>query len=418
MITCKPSDYLTISLIPDKDNNIDLADFITLLLDTMHLSDMLPLMRFMCSTSKYEQILRYEDIQIKIPYAENYKKQGICLEFSGNGVNYYIEWLKSKYNTSLRSACRRFYALVTKGFKPNCSRFDVAFDEKILNSGEEKYLDLDVIESTLRSRCFVSCFRKGDPDHSSGEFSSVLIDLSKADEKLHCDFISSMNLSNGVVGKTIQLGKRNSSSVVRFYDKRAEQEVKGVELPNNLSSWVRCECEFKKLNANSVMMKFVELSEKDFVTYCSGVLLNLIRFINLDRSRRSNCTVCDWWLGFLKHAKRAKLVHFKPQRNKYIRAVAYQKKSVSACLTAISMCDPREIRSIYESGLDMVADSKSAQAIIADYNALKNLSPYEFDKECHRSLDPLTGVQFLRLFTAKSDDEFNQFLSELKKEIA
>lgn len=414
MITCKPSDYLTISLIPDKENIIGLADFISLFLDTMYLTDMLPLMQFKCSTLRYEQILRFEDIQIKIPYEENYKKQGICLEFSGHGIDYYIEWLKTKYNTCLRSACKRFYALALQGFKPNCSRFDVAFDEKIENSGENKYLDMNSIKTALLERRFVSCFRKSDPERCSSDLSSAVNDFSNSDESLHADFISSMNLSSGTVGQTIQLGKRNSTSLIRFYDKKAEQEVKGIVVPKNVSSWVRCEIEFKKQNSNAILMKFVELSDKEFVSYCSGVLLGLIRFINLDRSRKYNCSVCDWWLGFLKHVKAAKLVHFKPQRNKYLRAVAYQRQQVSPCLNAIFECNPMELYSILQFGADKIETSKSAMAICSDYEALKKLSPDEFAEECHRSLSELSGVEFLRLFSAKSDKEFCAFLNELE----
>lgn len=413
MITCKPSDYLTISLIPEKGNECSLAEFLDIFMNALHLTEMLPMMKFMCSTARYEQILRYEDIQVKIPYEHNYQKQGICVELSGNGVNYYSEYLRNKYNSNLRRAVIRFICLARKGFKPNCSRFDVAFDEQIFNSGETKYLDLDVILKTLEERRFVSHFRKGDPDRHKTEITPVINDISDIDDSLPFDFISSMNLSSGRVGKTIQLGKRSSSSLIRFYDKFAEQEVKGCELPSGCSSWVRCEYEAKKNNANSLLLQFARLPEKEFTVYCAGVLLNLIRFIELDRSRKYNCSVCDWWVGFLQHAKAAKLVHHKPRYNKYVRALAHQKKQNAASLWALVNCDFRNLESILRQGASRVSTS-TASAIYDDYNAFKRLSDEEKGYVFEKTLKPVSAVEFLASFDEEgSKDKITKWLDEI-----
>lgn len=429
MITLKPCDYLTISLKPDLDNNIELGEMLNIFLDTFYLSDLMPFMVFKTVTCHYEQILRYEDIQVKIPYQENYKIQGICLEFSGHGIDYYVEFLKSK-STTLRSVCRRFLALATKGFKTNCSRFDFAFDEVISSDGDFKNLDLDTIQSFIEQRRFVSCFRRGAPDRHSSSCGSILQDLenfenssisdivNNSDDTLTADFLQSINLSSGRIGKTIYLGSKNSHSFIRFYDKFAEREKAGEDLPEDLSSWIRAEMVCRQNNAMSVFVEFCKSTEKEFVFLCAGHFFDKIRFINLDRSRRYNCSIVDWWKNFLNGAERAKFYHFKPKFNKFIRFVDYLKRQTSACIVSVISSNPLEFRSILRYGMEHFSSSKTAQAISSDFDAFQRLSSDEQAVEVSGSLRSLTGLEYLRSFCDLSDDDFHHFLYQIMKEAA
>lgn len=416
MITCKVSDYLTITLKPDSGNEAALSDMLYEFIQALYLDDLLKLMDFKCSTMRYEQILRFSDIQIKIPYIENYKTQGICVEMSGGGLGYYTEYLSSHFNVDLRRVLGRFLALASKGYKPTCSRFDVAFDE-IIKAGESKApcLDLDVVSEALLQGHFVSHLRKSDPERLSTELSSSF-SVNDIDDTVPAEFISSLDIPSGKLGKTIYLGKRRSSSFVRIYDKLVEQSAHGFGIDEDIIHWVRFEIEFKKNNAASVLVEYVRSgSDKAFIKYMRGVALNLIRFVVPDRSRKYNCTTCDWWLRFLKNASPVRLIHHKQEYNKFVRAAYSQKRQNSSTLAAIAQCSPVELVSIFRAGYKN--PSKNALAIKKDYEYLHSLPPDRQNEEICRSLRQLSGIEFLRSFTDDNKDDFVGWINNLFNEV-
>lgn len=417
MITCKPSDYLTCSLLPG-EVSCSVDELLDKLIEAFMLEDIADLFQLVAQNFMYEKILRYGDIQIKIPYAHNYVKQGICIEFSGQGVDYYQEYLSThRSGADIRFVARRFIGLADFGFKTKCSRFDVAFDEKF-NNGDlgEPYLDLDLIKSTLISGLFVTKFRKGDPLQQSGVLGSAVFtaDPKLCDKQLPYRFIESMNLSSGRVGKTIDLGKRKSNTFIRFYDKLAEQEAHKFDLPPDLRSWVRFEMEFKHRNANSVFFAYAKYnSDREFVDYMRSVALNLIRFIDFDHSRKYNCTTCSWWYEFLNKAKAAKLVYNKPKYNRYVRALESKKRTQASSLAALVLCSRQNLKSIITLGIKK--ESKSARAILSDFNAIRYLDPNDYDRVYKESTTPETGYEFWKRFALCencTDEEFEQFISE------
>lgn len=417
MIECKPSDYITMTCKPGSVN-CTVEQMLFKVLYALLLDDMYKNFQVVAQNSNYEYIMRYADIQIKVPYMSNYKDQGICVEISGQGVDYYLEYLNlSRSGATLRFVLRRFIGLSKLGFKTQASRFDVAFDEKYkVGEQVEPYLNLDRIKTTLKSGLFVTKFRKGDPLVESGELKSAVFVAvpEEYDESVPYRFIESMNLSSGRIGKTIELGKRKSNSFVRFYDKLAEQEAHKFEVPADISHWVRFEIEFKHSNANSVMEAYAKCNtDREFVTYMRGVALDLIRFIDNDRSRKYNCTTCDWWYEFLQHADRAKLVHNAPKFNKYVRAIESKKRQQSATLAAVTRCDMQNLVSILVEGYKK--DSKAARAIMADYKAIKDLPPDEYERVYKESTTPETGLEFWKRHfccSNSTDEEFEEFIKK------
>lgn len=418
MTEIKVSDYITVSLLPGEIEGMSPMDLARKMLESWMLEDTFELFQQVSQNWMYEQILRFGDISLKVPYQHNIKKQGVCLEFSGAGVSYYREYLAThRVNADLRLACRRFIGLAKIGFKSKCSRFDVAFDEKhTKDDDEDAFLDLDVIKTTLISRCFVSKFRKGDPMHQSLTLSSAVFtaDEKSVDEELPCNFIDSQNFSSGRIGKTIELGKRKSNTFVRFYDKLAEQEAHNFSVPEDLTSWIRFEIEFKNTRANSIFAAYAEFDkDEDFKKYVRGVALDIIRFIDPDHSRRYNCTTCDWWYYFLEKANAAKLVYNKPKYNRYVRALESKKRQQAASFAALITCNRKNLKSIILSGFKK--DSKTAKAIIADFEAIQALSPEEYDQVYKESTRPETGLEFWKHFalcSSASDEAFEQFLDK------
>ncbi len=418
MTEVKVSDYITVSLLPGEIEGLCPMDLARKMLEAWMLDDCFELFQQVSQNWMYDLILRFGDISLKIPYQHNMKKQGVCLEFSGAGVSYYREYLAThRVNADLRLACRRFIGLAKLGFKSKCSRFDVAFDEKhTKDDNEDILLDLDVIKSTLRSGCFVTKFRKGDPIHQSGELQSAVFtaDPVSCDKKLPYQFFESKDFSTGRIGKTIELGKRRSSSFVRFYDKLAEQEAHKFEVPDDLTSWVRFEIEYKHNRANSVFMAYAECdNDEDFRNKMRSSALNLIRFVDLDHSRKYNCTTCAWWYEFLNRVQAAHLVYNKPKYNRYVRALESKKRQQSASFAALITCDRENLKSIILSGFKK--DSKTAKAIIADFEAIQALSPDEYDRVYRESTRPDTGLEFWKHFahcSSASDQDFEKFIDK------
>ncbi len=416
MIEVKVSDYITVSLLPGEIDGLTPMDLARKMLEAWMLEDSFDLFQPVSQNWMYEFILRFGDISLKLPYQHNMKKQGVCLEFSGSGVSYYREYLAThRVNADLRLACRRFIGLAKLGFKSKCSRFDVAFDEKhTKNDNEDVFLDLDVIKATLFSRLFVSKFRKGDPMHQSLTLkpSVFAVDEKSVDEDLYCNFIVSQNFSSGRIGKTIELGKRKSNTFVRFYDKLAEQEAHNFSVPEDLISWIRFEIEFKNTRANSIMAAYAIFDkDEDFINYVRGVALGIIRFVDPDHSRRYNCTTCAWWYEFLNRAHVARLVYNKPKYNRYVRALESKKRQQAASFAALITCNRKNLKSIILSGFKK--DSKTARAIIADFEAIQALSPEEYDEVYKESTRAETGLEFWKHFafcSSASDEEFEKFL--------
>lgn len=420
MITCKVSDYMTITLKPG-EVDIPMIDLLQKGLEALYLDELWAKEVFVykCQSQYYSAIFRFGDIQVKLPYDENYKRNGICFEFSGQGVDYYREYLRlNRVGMDLRKVCARFVALSKIGFKTESSRFDVAFDE-IIRKGElvEPCLDLDRIIDTLGRRAFVSKFRRSDGVPGSGEikpFFNELDSSQKFDESLPYRLITSTDLCSGMVGKTIELGKRKGNSFVRFYDKLVEQSAHGFEVPENYASWVRFEMEFKHSNASAVFLAYASSKDdKEFIQKMRGEAYSLIRFVDLDHSRRYNCSVCKWWLDFLDHAAVYVLPNNKPKYNKYIRALAAQKRQNASSLSTLVMCHPANLKSILLDGAKKT--SKTAQAIAADFQAVRYLSPEEFERVYKENTRELTGLEFWQQFCGleKADkEEFEKFIDE------
>ncbi len=117
MITCKPSDYLTCTLKPG-EVTCSIRELVDKMLEAFMLKDVADMFRPVSQNCMYENIMRFGDIQLKIPYLYNYKRQGVCLEFSGQGVNYFCEYLSTHFPKSAKLL-----------FNMNCSYNKVVFEQ-------------------------------------------------------------------------------------------------------------------------------------------------------------------------------------------------------------------------------------------------------------------------------------------------
>lgn len=115
-------------------------------------------------------------------------------------------------------------------------------------------------------------------------------------------------------GSTVYFGDRKSDIMLRVYDKQLEQKAKlqkahdGVEVP----PWVRWELELKSDRALSAVDSII--AGMDLGEIVVGILSHYIRFIELDDSNRSRCSIMDKWQTFIDGIKPLKL--FVPVREK------------------------------------------------------------------------------------------------------
>lgn len=408
-------DYLTITCKPGK-TNWTVQEMLDKLLKALLIEDWLPWFVQVGSGYGYSEIYRFNDVSLKISSPHNYNRMGICLEFSGNGIDYYIEYLKLQRGVTLLTALNRFRCLCQFGCKTQCSRFDWAIDEKCFVD-DDPFLDLDVIQKQLVDRHFVSLFRKTDPEMVSGELQSCYtVDTGMIDKSIPFKFIQSQDVSSGVIGKTIYLGKRKSGTYIRFYDKRAEQIAHKCTVEDGVKSWVRYEMEFHKLNAAAVLTKYLDSnSDEEFQDFICGLSLKLIRFVDPGRSRRYNCVTSKWWLDFLGNAKKASLTIHKVKRNKFLNFLLAFQKQYGATFSRAVKCCPNYLVSVLENGLKTT--SKTADLITADYNAVKDLPSNYYDYELNKVLQAQSGEDYWRSFTDLDEREFSGRLSSLYRKV-
>lgn len=413
MIISAKLDYLTVSLLPGT-TDWTIPEALNKLTKALFIEDWIPFFVMVGAGYGYDEILRYNDVSLKISSPVKFPKQGICLEFSGGGVAYYIEYLKLQKGVTLRTALNRFRCLCQFGCKTKCSRLDWAIDEQCFE-GETPCLDLDRIQQQLVDRHFVSLFRRTDPEVVSGDLESCFTVSGEVDQKLPFTFIQSQDVSSGKVGKTIYLGKRRSGTMIRFYDKLAEQLAHKISVPEGVISWKRFEMEFHQQNAGAVLTKYLDSSDEDFQSFICGLALKLIRFVDPGRSRRYNCVTSKWWLDFLKTAKKSDLTIHKVKRNKFLNFLLSFKRQYSAAFTSAVFCSPSFLVSVLEDGLKKT--SKTADQIRSDYNAVKNLPPNYYDYELRECLKSQTGEEYWRSFTDLDEKEFSGRLSALYRKV-
>lgn len=406
-------DYLTITLKPGS-TDWDRDECVHRLLDSLMIEEWTQFFQSIRSDRFYEDILEYSNCFLKIPTDKRFRDQGVCIEMTGQGVDYFQQYLSCMKNTDLRTALNRFRAACEMGAVTRCSRIDIAIDDKCFGDEQPK-LDIDLIQQTLESRAFVSKFRRSEPIHRSEELQSAfLVEPEKIDPSLPYAAISSMNMSSGRIGKTIYLGKHTSGSYVRIYDKLAEQEVHGCKIEDDLTAWTRFEVEFHHDNAAAVLAAYLDSeSDQKFGEWFARVVYDLIRFVDMDRSRRYNATVCSWWLDFLGTLGDRGMEIHKLSRNRYVRTHKYFNKSMAAALFALVQCEPENLYSILSAGAQ--STSRTKKQIINDYNSLQNLPPGELWDEVKESSREQTGLEYWRSFSI--DPDFDKKLQDIYKRV-
>jgi phage replication initiation protein len=108
----------------------------------------------------------------------------------------------------------------------------------------------------------------------------------------------------GGVGDTIYFGSRESNTLVRIYDKAAEQSTKGKLF---LGHWIRVEMELKRERAHAAA-EFIHEHVDTWREEARGWMLAFLDFKEpgVDENK-SRWETCAWWSSFLDYASKVRL---------------------------------------------------------------------------------------------------------------
>ena len=301
-------DWLTLTMTPENKSYPSEENYgkaLDVLRNTLLLDELFTMLEYKGAVRYYGTHLEYNDIHIKISDPEKFNGQGLCIEFSSNGLAYFAEYLAS-YGMTVKLWCARFRRLCVEGWVVKCSRIDYAMDDKAYDDDRPKLTMKRVLTSICDDE--ISCSARSFSDNGK-DFYSFQRNYKRRG-------------GQGLWGTTVQLGQREGEgTIVRFYDKLIEQKQKGKDLPDNLKSWVRCEYEFKGSDAMTVFNAWIDLTDAEYSAYMCARALDKVRFIYRTSTNVSRCPVKRWWKEFLNGCtKRINAVKQKPVRTALARA--------------------------------------------------------------------------------------------------
>lgn len=364
-------DYLTLSCLTTRP--ISVEQCLEKALDTLRLSALWKKFEYVGRSRFYALIYRFNDISIKLPDPERLAKQGICIEFSGNGLAYYQAYLLEK-GLTLRHVFKAWRSLSVGGIFTRVTRFDYSLDE-ICRDGENPLLSMKRINNCVCKHEFRSRLAMQNPKKRIVvEFN----DVSRSDKEL---------------GHTVYFGNRKSVVFCRFYDKLLERKHKKDEVDEDITSWVRCEFEFKQARAMAVYNAYCDMTDEDFSAYMSGVVNNYVSFINLDDGNISRCSLKKWWAEFLGCSDKSRL-SIPPYRPTSFGATAgWLRRSVFPTLCRYILCIglPAFLRQLQRSfqELENAKVTPRHKQMMNDFKTViskKNISVVKSDKQSAQEL--------------------------------
>ena len=130
----------------------------------------------------------------------------------------------------------------------------------------------------------------------------------------------SFDAPNSSSGYTVYCGSRESSLMLRIYDKKLEQnKSKKENEPDYIDfDWVRWELEFKEKRANELAQQIINGLSLGHIAV--GVLHYYFRIIQLDDCNKSRCSNDDKWNCFIADIDKLRLHNLKVEKTVYDKA--------------------------------------------------------------------------------------------------
>lgn len=307
-------DYLTLTL---KSKTKSLCEALKMLREDLLLEDLMHKMVLKGRAGFYDFNFLYENINLLYTVPDRFEKQGICIKFSSQGLDYFNKYLAT-YGMTLKHWLGEWRALSFGDYISKFTRVDYAMDDIVLE-GESACITINKVFKAAQNGEIVKKART--LDFLTGA------DMSARMRVKYCD-------GEPIRGRTLYIGVRYSGSIIRFYDKKSEQLQQKKEIPEKCISWTRCEAEFHDNDAMGVINAFLDMPDDGFSEYMCGVINDHCRFINRTNANVSRCPVKRWWTSFLNGCtKRFKLPHKEPVRSALARAERGLKQYVRTIYT-------------------------------------------------------------------------------------
>lgn len=192
----------------------------------------------------------------------------------------------------------------------NISRVDIAFD-----SYTEEYFTVQKAKEALLNNTI------------STKSKSVLIHENRS-------------VTNAeILGETITIGKNNTQTQVCIYNKLLERNSADESVPEDRTSWYRCELRLRhKVAKNFVLLAHMNWHE--FIPTASAVLYNYLDFKELTNvSQKTRMPTVTWWSKFLDTTNKIRLSS-KQKVSTIETKKAWLEKSV---VKSLAMCVKAEV---------------------------------------------------------------------------
>jgi len=279
----------------------------------------------------------YNDIRVYFGGREEYNEHGqtvypmgVCVSMSGNGCRTFEDYC-GKYQIIDLLEFLLPYA-DTKSV--NITRLDIAADDKT---------------GTVNLKKVLKYIREG---------------------KLNCRFdkvraMDDITLRNPVKDAgTIYIGSAKSSFRFRIYDKAKEQG-------DYESHWIRVEMVCRDEYALGAARELVRM--RDRVGECvAGMIRARLNFIELDHTRRTNCTAAKWWDKFLNYVAAIEFFYKEKPVRTADKLYGWIYDSLAASLaTASEIFGDSFIKAVVADGRRRL--SPFQQALIMDFRAKNGL---------------------------------------------
>lgn len=391
-------DYLRLTIIPPS-NEIEVSKITDCLFELFQLEIVKSDFIRMTGGKFYDVRYSYRNIiNFKVPHQFCSDVQGFCIEFSGQGIAWYEEYMTKQYRNfkGWKVILSDFFSFGDMGFDCRCNRIDIAFDDLIYNSERKPYLELIRIENALKRGEFTSLFKRV----------SSRTPLETERNKVEAYKTTSCKRGSAE-GATINIGNRKSDVFVRFYDKKAEQAAKG-ELDKSISHWVRMEYEFKNTRALSICDALICMSEDEFSKFIAKVVNKYLSFkATKNETNSANYNRCGqkrWWTRLIGTVEKAKLIRNNGYKNRYVHSLQYLRTKIYPTIYAILQCQTLDefVADVANEGAER--QCQNHRDIVEDFIKAKDekqLKGYEIHKNSFDEYEKL--LEFFARSKMKND---------------
>lgn len=377
-------DYITLTL---KSKTKTLDDALSMLGKDMLLGNLINKMTCKGRAGFFDYNMTYENINFLFTTPERFTEQGICIKLSSQGLDYFNRYLAT-YGLTLKKWLGEWRALSFGDYISKCTRLDYAMDDIATLDGCPTITMSSVIRAVNNNEV---CKKARTVDILCGA------DISARDRIKYAD-------GKPIRGRTVYVGVRQSGSLIRFYDKLAEQIQQKREVPKDVTHWTRCELELHDSAAMSALNAFLDKSDEDFFEYMRGVVNNQCRFITRNNANVSRCPSKRWWTAFLNGCTKCfKLPHKKPARSALARA---ERGLHQYTRTLFTMFQVFGLEGVYRFFENEVNKLKAANKEVFKPEIAENL------REGVRDYEEMTAVTNYLYNSEKPEDDLVRLVSE------